>query len=138
MFKHKKKDSYPTLNRWYTYGNNDEVIFTNKFGHKKVIVDKSGKIMDFPGIYKEDFWIKEYGEGAISPCVNYRTEFSKHGENKWMMLWEIQPDGRYWEDEEGFGGNSDQEIILYTFFDDTGTFLAPFKVYRVGINKYFE
>lgn len=136
ILKPNKKETYPKLNNWYTYGKNDEIILTNKLGQKKVIVDKNGKIMDFPGIDSEDFWLKEIGDGSISPYVRYRTEFSKCDNNKWMMLWEIQPDGSYWEDEDGFGGNSDQEITLYTYFDDTGTFLAPFKVYRVGIKKY--
>jgi len=128
-----KKDS--KLNNWYTYGKGDDIILTDSTGRTKVIVDKHGKIMDFPGIMKEDFWISELGEGDISPYVKYRTEFSKCDNGNWVMLWEIQPDGRYWEDEDGFGGSNDSEIVLYTFIDNTGTFLDLFKAYRIGSKK---
>ena len=55
-----------------------------------------------------------------------------------IMLWEIQPDGRYWEDEDGFGGTSDAEVTLYTFLDENGDFTGPFRVYRIGAHDYYK
>lgn len=128
-----------TLNNWYTYGKNDAIIMTDKSsGRKKVIVDNSGQIMDFPGIIKEEFWINELNEGSISPYVRYRTEFEMCQNGNYLVLWEVQPDGRYWADDDGFGGTSDDEIVLYTYMDCKGTFLGPFRIYKIGTKKIFK
>lgn len=105
---------------------------------RKTIVDTEGRIIDFPGIVKEKEWV-EYleSEKYMEPVVRFRTSFETYG-NRYLMLWQIQPDGRYWEDEDGFGGTSDLEITLYTFIDNKGDFMQPFKVYKVGTHKYFQ
>ena len=54
------------------------------------------------------------------------------------MLWQIQPDGRYWEDDDGFGGSPDEEVTLYAFLDEEGNFDGPFRIYQVGMRKYCE
>ena len=55
-----------------------------------------------------------------------------------MMIWQIQPDGRYWEDEDGFGGPSDSEICLYAFIDEMGYFREKFRIYSYGAKCFFE
>lgn len=52
------------------------------------------------------------------------------------MVWEIQPDGRYWEDDDGFGGESDLEILLYTYLDDKGNFTGSFRTYSIGGEEF--
>ena len=52
------------------------------------------------------------------------------------MLWEIQPDGRYWADGDGFGAESDYEIQLYSYLDVQGKFTAPFRIYSIGTTKF--
>ena len=39
---------------------------------------------------------------------------------------EIQPDGRYWMDEDGFGMEDDEEIWLCADIDEEGRFITPF------------
>ncbi len=42
------------------------------------------------------------------------------------FAWMVQPDGRYWEDEDGFGMTSDDEVWLYADINDRGEFVTPF------------
>jgi len=105
---------------------------------KKKLVDKMGKILNFPGIEKEEFWTKEVtSPNAFQPQIRFRTSFEKR-ENSWIMLWQIQPDGRYWEDEDGYGMEKEEEVVLYTFVDQNGDFTGPFQIYSVGMKEYFQ
>ncbi len=127
------------LNSWLTFDNGDEIFLCDSNGVRiKVIVEKNGEIVDFPGVTEEEIWASELGEGSTSPFVRYRTEFERCDNNRWRMLWKIQPDGRYWNDCDGFGGTSDSEIILYTYIDENGNFLSPFKVYSIGTQYFLE
>ncbi len=102
-----------------------------------MIVDNCGRIHSFPGIIKEIFWVKLLDNPRdLKPKIKYRTSFERKGD-RWLVLWEIQPDGRYWGDEGGFGMEHDEEIVLYTYLDMEGNFTGPFRVYRVGMKKYF-
>lgn len=101
----------------------------------KTIVDVDHTIQNFPGIVEEDFWTSEILSGSLQPRVFYRMEFSKRG-SEWRVLWMIQPDGRYWADEDGYGAEKDEEITLYTNLDWNGDFTGPFRVYRVGMRQY--
>ena len=134
----------PYFNRLYSYGVNahgDEcviyMIFPADRTYKK-IVDKNGFFVNFPGIENENV-IKQFFKGdSIAPIIFYRTEFwqPKDDPNRYMVLWQIQPDGRYWADEDGFGAESDLEIMLYTYLDEQGNYIAPFRIYRVGSTKF--
>ena len=101
----------------------------------KMIVDSRGQFKNFPGIQREKFWTDMVDPNAIKPQIRFRTSFEKCADG-WRVLWEIQPDGRYWEDEDGFGGNSDQEVVLSTVLDTSGSFTGPFRIYSLG-NKYY-
>lgn len=120
-----------------TFGR-DEIIFVDKNrGIRKTIVDKYGRIHKFPGMIKEDFWLKSVETPKnLNSVVRYRTSFEYEGD-KWLVLWEIQPDGRYWSDGGGFGMEDDEEIVLYTYLDMNGKFTGPFRAYSVGMKKYF-
>ncbi len=133
---------------WYTYGahmyrsqgERVDVSFINpKSGNRKLIVDNNGYIRNFPGIKKEDSWIGAVtSDRYLKPQVRFRSEFSRYDENRYMMLWQIQPDGRYWADDDGFGMENDDEIMLYSFIDKNGDFMGPFQVYCVGDKRYLE
>ena len=115
-----------------------EVVFVNKeTGRRKTIIDAGGTIVDFPGILKEGKWIHYLeSERYLEPDLRFTASFERWDEDKYIMMWMIQPDGRYWEDEDGFGGTSDSEIQLYTFLDENGDFTGPFQVYNVGRTHY--
>lgn len=139
-----KEFAPPSVTPWYTYGDHmyrsrgddPTVYFVNEArGIRKKIVDHNGWIQDFPGIEKEEFWVKEVSSGSLMPQIRFRTEFGRQ-EDKFIMRWQVQPDGRYWEDEDGFGMTPEEEIVLYTFLDLDGNFTDPFKLYRIGRREY--
>ena len=110
-------------------GEDSSVYFVDeKRGIRKKLVDSNGVIQHFPG-----FADKKALESLLSspryltPQIRFRTSFEKQ-DSGWMMLWQIQPDGRYWEDEDGFGGTNDEEITLFTCVDENGDFTGPFEL----------
>lgn len=104
-------------------------------GIRKVIVDSLGTIQNFPGIVKEDFWVKEVAPNFLREQIRFRSEFEKR-ENGWIFLWQMQPDGMYWADDGGFGADNDLEVVLYTYLDRNGDFTDPFRIYRLGNQGY--
>ena len=102
---------------------------------RKVIVDSFGIIQNFPGIVKEDFWVKEVAPNFLKEQVRFRSEFEKR-EDGWIFLWQVQPDGWYWADEGGFGAEKDSEVVLYTYLDLNGDFTGPFRIYQLGNAGY--
>ena len=102
----------------------------------KMIVDKYGKIQNFPGIQKQDFWADLVEKQYWEPQIRFRTDFEKR-DGRFMMIWQIQPDGRYWGDDDGFGMEGGPEIDLYAFLDKNGNFDGPFRIYRVGDEDYY-
>ena len=54
-------------------------------------------------------------------CVNeYRDGVA-------IVSWTLRPDGMYWADSGGFGGNSDMEIEFYAYIDRQGRIIIPFQ-----------
>ncbi len=43
------------------------------------------------------------------------------------VSWTLQPDGRYYADEDGFGMEDDDEITLYAYIDSSANILIPFQ-----------
>ncbi len=137
--------TYP-FTQWCTFGNHQyrthkedpTVEFVDKkTGKRKLIVDFYGRIHNFPGIVEEECWVKYLtSKRNLMPIIRFRTDFEKYDDEKYIMIWEIQPDGRYWGDDDGFGMENDEEICLYAFIDKNGDFMGPFKIYSVG-NKIF-
>ncbi|MGM9590729.1 MAG: DUF1810 family protein [Faecousia sp.] len=117
-------------------GEDSAVCFVDEEqGIRKQLVDSDGNIQDFPGIVEEEFWTKQVSPRALKPQIHFRTSFEKR-ENGWLMLWNIQPDGRYWADDDGFGMEDEEEVTLYAYVDKNGQFTGPFQVYRVGGHHY--
>jgi len=80
--------------------------------------------------------VKDVPSRYMGPQIRFRTSFEKR-EDGWIMLWQIWPDGRYWEDDDGFGMTNDEEITLYTFVNSDGEFTGPFRIYRMGRQNYY-
>ena len=139
-----KKVDGPTLSQWVTYGahryrSSDEVIrvvFEDApRGISRTIVDDEGNIRDFPGIEADA--LARLPGGKMEPWIQFHTVFERQPDGQILMIWEVQPDGRYWEDD-GFGGTNDEEICLYTMIDADGRFTGPFRLYNVGAVQYYE
>lgn len=100
-------------------------------GIRKMIIDSYGNIQNFPGIVREEFWVKHVAPNYLKQQIRFRSSFEKH-ENGWIFKWQIQPDGWYWADEGGFGAENDLEVVLYTYLDLNGDFTGPFRIYQLG------
>ncbi len=134
----------PILNQYVTFGRNGngetaEVVLNDpEHNYQKVIVNYDGYFADFPGIVQGRWtrWLKgkfDFDEGRV--C--FRTSFEKQGDG-YRCLWEIQPDGRYWADADGFGAENDSEIVLYADLDFRGVFKEPFRICRINGKRVEE
>ena len=121
----------------YRSADEDSSVFfvDEKNGVRKMIIDSRGNIQNFPGMIKEDFWVKHVAPNYLKPRVGFRSSFEKR-ENGWIFLWQLQPDGWYWADEDGFGGEDDLEVVLYTYLNLSGDFTGPFRIYQLGNRGY--
>lgn len=45
-----------------------------------------------------------------------------------MVRWQLNPDGRYYMDEDGYGMTDDEEINIYGFIDKECRVVLPFKL----------
>ena len=113
-----------------------EIIMENtRTGIRKTIVGDDGMIADFPGFAYPKL-VSRYSDGIPTARISFRSDISRLGE-QYALIWQIQPDGRYWEDDDGFGGTSDDEIDLYARMDETGHFIEPFHFYSIGSSKLY-
>lgn len=134
----------PYFNRLYSYGyrgSENEIVIYLIDPVKRVkypIVDEEGNFVNFPGIENE-YLLKPYYKGdTVSHVIGFRTEFFREDETgKLMVHWQVQPDGWYWADEDGFGAENDLEIVLYAYLTEDGKFEAPFRIYEIGRAKYY-
>lgn len=46
------------------------------------------------------------------------------------VSWQLNPDGRYYMDEDGFGMTNDKEVEIYGFIDTQGKVLVKFKAIK--------
>lgn len=134
----------PPFTRWVTFGAHryrctgercDVEFVDRRLGIRKTIVDNQGRIIDFPGIEKGE-WMSLLEVDNLQPIIRYRTDLRIYDDAHYIMIWEVQPDGRYWEDSDGFGAENDVEICLYALIDHRGCFIGPFRIYSAGGRKY--
>lgn len=100
------------------------------------IVDKWGNIRNFPGITYCEQFVNEFGKHEVEPVVRFDTRFARFADGRYLMVWTVRPDGRYWEDDWGFGAEDYEDVCLYSIIDQNGNFVQPFRLHRIG-NKYF-
>ena len=133
------------LNRYIVSHPCDEHLFpsdvsirlTNEETHlQKLLVDKEGAILDFPGIDYCPVLTAEIGSKPIQPVVRYEIQLEKQSDDTFLMVWTVRPDGRYWMDSWGFGAEDYEDVALYTLVDAAGNYTAPFRLYNIGKTLY--
>lgn len=90
----------------------------------KKITDDLGYFLDFPE-YVKDSWMEKL-IGGLDPCVRYVANVYEFKYGFALFSWTVQPDGRYDEDEYGFGGDHEEEVVLYSYVNKSGEFVTPF------------
>ena len=93
----------------------------------KGLTDKYGLFFfdDYPGV-EPGGWQKKRTGAAETGGMSYVFSATEMKDGRFILGFMVQPDGRYWEDEDGFGGESDEEIWLYALLDDKGNYLSGF------------
>lgn len=90
------------------------------------ITDEKAHFIDFPGV-EHGSWENSL-EVSMEPALRYGFFLKKFGEDGLAeLIWRVQPDGRYYADEDGFGMSDQEEIMLRAKFDKTGKFVTPFR-----------
>lgn len=102
-----------------------------------VVIEEGGHINGFPGIIEEDLWKNEYKGGRFD-YASYRVEYEVLKNGGVMIIYTLQPDGRYWEDDDGFGAENEVELNFFSYIDHTGKFTQPFKIYSIDLNQVFD
>ena len=79
------------------------------------------------------FWdslknLPEDAQGRARALSFHFPSFIRHFENGVAQVsWQINPDGRYYTDEDGYGMTDDEEIEIYGFIDTKGKVVIKFK-----------
>ena len=78
--------------------------------------------------------------GGITERVDYEYYMIQCSCGFALFSWTVQPDGRYWEDEYGFGRENEDRVVLYAYINENGEFVtdAPFTYIRVIDEKQVE
>lgn len=112
------------------------VLVNEETGVRTPILDKDGNFCHFPGITPCDALCAEMDIANIPPRVRYESTFQKCENGQFLMLWTVRPDGRFWMDSWGFGGEDYEWVELYAYLDENGQFTAPFRLYSIGYQKF--
>lgn len=106
------------------------IVFVNRAKCiRRTIVDRNGVIADFPGVD---------GQENILPQIRFRASIETTPGGRFYMLWEVEPDGRFYGDENGFGMEDGEELRLYAFIDDEGNFEGKFRIYDRESEQYIN
>ena len=92
---------------------------------KRCIVNHAGEIQNFPG-FKDRAWTKDLEYSSEDNKVRFVFGISPYKDGKATVRWVVQPDGRYFEDDDGFGAEHCEEIEMYSALDEDGRFIEPF------------
>lgn len=70
---------------------------------------------------------KEYLERIETRNAIYPTFIRRFENGVAEVQWQINPDGRYWMDDDGFGMTSDAEYNIYGFIDTECKVVVPYQ-----------
>ena len=107
------------------YAETSLTLHNTKLDIHAPITDEKGYFIDFPGVV-EGPWRGLLTEVPFAKRTLFRTSVGCFFNGRTVFEWCLQPDGRYFEDEDGFGGSNCCEVNLYSYIDDRGRFLCPF------------
>lgn len=121
---------YQTIWGWwkprYVLNHNTQTAFEFMDGTERLVT-----------VFHDDIdWesLKELSEKAIytARCLSFHfPSFIRGYKNGVARVdWQLNPDGMYYMDDEGFGRTDDEEIEIYGFIDKTGKVQSKFRVVK--------
>lgn len=75
----------------------------------------------------ECLWMRYQAEGVKALVKNFPSFIHKFENGVAEVSWQINPDGRYYMDEDGYGMTDDEEIEIYGFIDQNAKVVVKFK-----------
>ncbi len=101
------------------------IIFHNdEKGLHRNITNDLGIFLNYPG-HENGEWEKELSMRFL-PMTRFVIYVAPFDEGVCRFSWMVQPDGRYWMDEDGYGMTRDNEIWLCALINEEGEFITPF------------
>ncbi len=101
----------------------------NRTKEKILLVDEHGKLVNFThaDINFDRVNQLENNHNAALLSAPYGFHVDGFSDGVALVSWTLYPDGRYFEDEDGFGGENCNETTVYGFIDTHGKVLVPFQ-----------
>lgn len=90
------------------------------------ILDKNGHIVNFPGLDIGNY--KNQLEINTNSRANFSFNINRAEDGLFTVEWTLQPDGRYFEDDEGYGAENCIELIACSTITSNGKYLSSFKI----------
>ncbi|MBQ7219824.1 MAG: hypothetical protein IJS28_02475 [Synergistaceae bacterium] len=102
-------------------------MFLNHDGlrFRKRITNWWGYFSNFPGVITGS-WVNDLVH-PFRKKMDFTYSFNPFKDGLLQFFWMVQPDGRYYADDDGFGMEHDAEIILMSYMDTNGYFVRPFE-----------
>ena len=73
---------------------------------------------------------EEAREVAESLWFHYPSFIRRYEEGVAEVSWQLNPDGRYYMDDDGYGMTNDREVTIYGYVDRKGKVLVPFRAIK--------
>lgn len=77
---------------------------------------------------------EEYLDRAHKLYTHFPTRISDYKNGVAQVSWQLNPDGMYYMDEDGFGMTDDEEVEIYGFINRQGKVLVKFQ----NVNKNWD
>ncbi|MFZ5969709.1 MAG: hypothetical protein ACOYVK_21320 [Bacillota bacterium] len=114
----------------YSHQDTKEKLLLNQATGRKIkLVDDFGSVVhiterdiDFERVGRLE---NNYNAARLWSRYYYGVEPYRNGIA--MVTWTLYPEGRYFEDEDGFGGEDCLETNIYGFMDKEGKIIVPFR-----------
>lgn len=107
-----------------------EVMIMNR---NNILVNIKPGDIDFERVDK-----LENPENAHRFAVRYGFNIEQFENGVAFVWWTLYPDGRFFEDEDGFGGENCNETTIYAFIDTLGNVVIPFRDMTSDEKKQFR
>ena len=63
-------------------------------------------------------------------CFHYPSFIRSFQNGVALVEWQLNPDGRYYTDDDGFGMTDDEEVNIYGFIDRLGNVVMSFRAVK--------
>ena len=107
----------------FVLNHNDKTAFEFMDSHERLVTVTTDDI-DFESL-------KDLPEDVVevAQClsIHFPTFIRGYCNGVAQVDWQLNPDGRYYQDDDGYGMTDDEEIEIYGFIDTEGNVLVKFR-----------